>query len=180
MLSTKYLAFASVLGLGLLAASCQPATDKTADTPAATTASAAGPGTVTHAELVADHQKMEADHRIMQAADSVMEADHGQALAAAKGAGIANTPAFRKLEKRHDALIARHQEVIKQHDAVLQRHAELEAGHTSGKVADAQMAQDHAQMKTEDQQIQQEHKQLVDDHAKMMAEHKALLAKAGK
>ena len=83
------LALAALLSLGL-AAGCQPAADKTADTTAATAAEATP---ITHAELVADHQKMESDHRIMQTADSVMEVDHRQALANAKAAGILNTPA---------------------------------------------------------------------------------------
>lgn len=164
---------------GLLANCSSPADKPTGEVgSAATTAPASG--AVTHAQLVADHQKMEADHRIMQSADSVMEADHQQAVAAGKAAGIASTPAFQDLEKRHDALIKEHQEVIARHDAVLKRHAELEQQHQNGRVSDEQMQQDHATMKAEDQQIQQEHKKLVDDHAEMMAEHKALLAKAGK
>lgn len=167
----------ALLGFGLALTGCQPAADKTAETTTGATADGSG---ISHAELVADHQKMEADHRIMQTADSVMEQDHRQALANAKQASIENTPAFQALEKRHDALIQQHQDVIARHDAVIKRHAELEANHGSGQVSDAQMQQDHAQMKAEDQQIQQEHKKLVDDHASMMAEHQQLLAAAKK
>ena len=129
---------------------------------------------------MAGHQQMVADYRAMESADSLVEADHRQAIAAAKAAGIYNTADFQALKSRHDALLARIQQSIAHRQAIMKRQIAVEATQGGNESAAAQLAQEQAAIKADDQQLRQEHQQLLAEHAALMAQHQALLKKEGK